>query len=336
MSYTGLLNTVTLSEFTDLTEKEFIYQQEMIKPNALQLYIVDNIPSGSGDTKRYDEVDVETFASLKREGDEATKVQAGVGYHVTMTAKRVATEIEITWEMRNYNKNNAVVSKMTNLTHYCPQRLELDLTHRLTFCSSSTYTDQDGVSNTITTGDSNPLVYATHSLANSSTTYRNRVANDPVFSQGGLEAAETLTVTNVLNNFAEKRVMNFNTIITSPDPNTCRTVKQVLNSTADIDGSNSGVMNYYSGAYRHVILPYLATTATGAYDSTKRGWWFLGAIGNGVSGSWQAYCGIFESNNLKKPVEDEHTDNWVMGSRMSYGNAILNGIGLIGSLPTGS
>lgn len=333
MSYTSLLNTATLSEFTDLVEKEFKMLQDKVVPQAQQLFITEDLSANSGDTRRYDEVDTETFASLKTEGDDASKVSAGVGYNKTMTAKRVATEIEITWEMRRYNKRPQVTAMLTNLGTFCPQRLELDLTHRLTFATSSTYVDKDGETVTVTGGDGNPVVYATHSLANSSTTWRNRVANDPILSQGALEAAEELADTNVLSNFGERRVMPFNVLITGTDPNTCRTAKQILQSTADIDAAQSGVLNYYAGAYRQVKLPYLATTATGAYDSTKKKWWGIASIGNGMN-SWQAYLGIFEPNNMKAPEEDVHNDNWTYGSRMSYGICVLSGKGLIMSCPT--
>jgi hypothetical protein len=336
-SSTTLLNIVTLSEFTDLVEKTFSDYSKLPDENAQQLFIRDDLSAHTGNTKRYDEVDTETFANLKLEGADAAKASVGVGYNKTMTAKRVAKEIDITWEMRHYNKHVEVGNKLVNLASFCPTRLELDLTHVLTFCTSSTYTDMDGTTVTVTGGDANPIVYATHALAFSSTTWRNRVSGDPAFSQGSLESAELLMTTDVLSNYAEKRVMNFNTIITGSDPNTKRAVKQLLESTADVDGVQSGLMNVKRGAYRHVELPWLATTATGANDSTKRRWWFVAATGQGVSG-WQAYLGIFEPMNLKKPSagnngEDVHSDTWTYGTRMSYGICALSGRGLIGSCP---
>jgi len=339
MAYTTLLNTSTLSQFTDLVNKEFKYLDNLVKPNAQQLFNVDILSANNGDTKRYDEVDGQTFALLKTEGDDASKASAGVGYTKTMTAKRVAIEIDITWEMRRYNKAPQITSMLTNLATFGLQRLELDLTHIFTFCTSTTYTDMDGVSNTISMGDGYALAYASHALANNADiTYRNRIVADPLFTQGGLEAAESLTETDIYSNFGEKRIMNFNKIVSGPDPNTCRTIRQVLQSTADIDAAHAGVLNYYAGKYIHVKLDYLATTATGANDSTKRRWWFLIASGN-LMNSWQSYLGIFEPNNLKSPAsgnngEDVHNDNWTYGARMSYGITVLSGKGLIASCPT--
>lgn len=332
------LNTVTFSEMTDLVRKDFVKVQKMITPAAGQLFITDSIGKGQGNTKRYDEIDTQTFARRKREGELAKKASVGVGYNVTMTKKRIAMEIDITQEMRDENRYAEVGSLITNLSHFAPQRVELDLTHRLTFASATSYTDMDGDTVTTTVGDGLALCNASHTLKYSSSTYSNRVSGDPVFSRGALEAAETLSVTNILSNFGERRVISFNTIVTGDDPNTVNSVKQFLNSTSDVDQNNSGVMNVYKGKYRHVVLPYLATTATGAHDSTKRRYWFLAATGQGTNG-WQAYHGIWEAAHMKPVSEngansDYSRDIWTYGVRAGYGIVTVSPRGLIGSLPT--
>lgn len=333
-----LLSTVSQSEFTDLIEKKFSMVSQLVEPMAQQLYISEDLSEHTGNTRRYDEVDTETFASDKPEGSDAAKVRAGVGYNATMTAVRRAAEIDITFEMRRYNKKPQVVNALTNLATFVPQRADLDLTHRFTFATSTSYTDRDGNSVTTTVGNGSALCVAAGALAFVGTTVRNRLLGDAVFSQGALEAAELLGETETLNNFGNKRVVRFNTIVTSSDPGTVRDVRQVLESTADVDAAHAGVLNTYRGQYSHVILPYLATTATGAYDSKKRQWWFLGSFGLGTNG-WQAYYGVFEPTNLKTPSsgnngEDIHNDNWTYGTRGSYGIVTLSGRGLIGSFPT--
>lgn len=254
-----------------------------------------------------------------------------------MTKKRIAMEIDITQEMRDENRYPEVGSLITNLNHFCPQRIEIDLSHRLTFGSATTYTDMDGDSIDLTVGDGLALFSAVHTLKYSSTTYSNRVSGDPIFSRGAIEAAEILTVSNILSNFGERRVIMFNAIITSDDPNTVNAVKQFLGSDTDVDQNNPGVLNPYRGKYRHIILPQLATTATGAYDSTKRRYWFLAAIGLGVNG-WQSYYGVWEEPHLKnEPTEgsnnvDFSRDIWTYGTRAGYGIVCVSGRGIISSL----
>jgi len=197
----------------------------------------------------------------------------------------------------------------------------------------------DGETVVTSVGDALALVDTAHTLKFSASTYSNRVPGDPLFSRGALEGAELITTTNILSNFGERRVMNFNTIVTGDDPNTVNNVKQFLNSVSDVDQNNSGVTNVYKGKYRHVALPYLATTATGSPDSAKRRWWFLMATGMGTDGS-QAYIGEWEAPHLKNaPVdgsnaENNSNDNWTYGTRCTYGIRACSGRGLIGSLPT--
>lgn len=334
------LNTVSLSDFTDLVSKTFLKGPELVAEVARQLFIVENMDANTGDSRKYTEIDTETYASLKREGQDASIASVQQGYSVTMYAKRVAKEITITWEMRRYNKYPEVTGQLVSLASFVPQRMELDLTHRLTFALSTSYTDMDGATITTTVGDGLALVSASHTLRGTSTTFSNVITGNPVFSKGGLEVAESQANTQILSQFGERRVMNFNTIITSDDPNTVNTVKEYLNSTADVTGNNSGVVNVYKGKYKHVILPYLATTATGAYDSTKAKYWALAATGQGVMG-WQAYLGIWEAANLKAPSagnngEDVHNDNWTYGTRGSYGIVTVSPRGLLLSTGLGS
>lgn len=330
---TGTLNETTLSDFVDIERKEFSIVQKMVEPKAKQLYILDNVASHKGNTKQYKEVDTETFARLKREGEDSAVASVGVGYEKTMTFRRFAMEIVITKEMRDDNEDPLIMGKLLSLNHFAPQRMELDLTHTFTFANSTSYTDQDGDTVTTSVGDGYALCYSAHDCAFSSSTYRNRVANDPIFSGGSLELAQALTVTDIMNNYGNKRVMNFNTLITGPDPNTVNAVKRVLKSTTDPDQNNPGVINPYSGEIKHIVLDYLSTTATGANDSTKKRWWFLAATGQGVNG-WQAYFALKEPANLKTPDEDVHNDNWTLGCRVRYGKCTLTGRGIIGSLPT--
>jgi len=335
------LNTATLPEFSDLIIKQFSHQKEMVMPAAAQLFIQEDLSGWGSDTKRYDEVDIETFAKLKREGENSQKAKSGVGYNKTMQARRYAMEINVSWEYRRYSQQYAtrVKADLTNMNHFIPQRFDLNLSHVFSFATSTSYTDMDGETIDVSAGDELALAYSAHTLAHSSETYRNRVNGDPTMSQGALEAAESLFVTDILSNFGERRVLTPNKIFTSDDPNTCRTLRQILNSTADVDAAQAGVENTFKGKYIHVELPYLATTATAGRDSTKKRWWgMLSCYGNPTN-SFQAYYGIFERANMKMPNagnngEDFSNDDWKYGVRGSMGQTVLSARGLVMSCPT--
>uniref|UniRef100_A0A6H1ZW60 Capsid protein n=1 Tax=viral metagenome TaxID=1070528 RepID=A0A6H1ZW60_9ZZZZ len=335
------LNTVTLPEFSDLVMKQFSHQKEMVQPAAAQLFVQEDLTGWGSDSKRFDEVDIETFAKLKRQGENSQKAKAGIGYNKTMYAKRYAMEINVSWEYRRYSQQYAtqVKADLVNLNHFVPQRFELNLSHVFSFATSTAYTDMDGESIDVSTGDALALAYSAHTLAHSASTYRNRVNGDPVMSQGALEAGESLFVTDILSNFGERRVLRANKVFTSDDPNTCRTLKQILNSTADIDAAHAGVENTYKGKYTHVELPYLATTATGARDATKKRWWGIIAAYGNPTNSLQAYYGVFEGANMKSPAagnngEDFSNDDWKYGVRGSMGQCVLSGRGLVMSCPS--
>jgi len=331
------LNTVTFPELTDLVDRNFKSVGGMVVPVARQLFITDNVGAGEGEMKLFQEYDTNTYARAKPQGVDAKKASFGIGYYVTVQQKRIGIESEITWEMRRYNKKAEVNAALYTLPTFCPQRVELDLTHVFTFASSTSYVDLDG--NTVSTvgGDGLALASASHTLKFSTLTYSNRISGDPLFSKGALELAELLTTTDILSNFGEKRVMDFNTIVTGNNPTVVNAVKQFLRSTSDNTQNNSGVMNVNQDKYRHLILEQLATTATGAIDSTKKNWWFLAAVGAGLRG-WQAYYVEWEAANLTPATSgngtDVHKDIWYYNVRQSYNNCFLSGRGVIASLPT--
>lgn len=336
------LNTVSITQFTDLVTRDWTVNNGdyVEKGNATKLFIKDDLSAHSGDSKRYTEIDPETFAREKPEGEDAVEATVQYGYEKDMNARRFAREINITWEMRRYNKKPEVVGELTSLSQFIPNRMELDLTHRITFMTATSFTDMDGVSVTTTVGDGLALVSAVHTLRGTSTTFSNVITGNPTFSKGGLEVAELQANTQILSHFGERRVLKFNTIFTSDDPTTCNDVDQFLNSVSDVDQNNPSVKNVYYKKYTHVMLPYLATTAAGVYDSTKAKYWGLVAAGQGIKG-WQAYLGIFESANLKVPAagnngEDFSSDDWKYGCRGSRGIVTVSPRGFLGSTGLGS
>lgn len=333
---TSLPNTLTLSELTDLVRRQWTTMKDMLPREAKQLFISEPVGAGQGSSKRIMEFDGETFADFKPEGSNSQMAQVGVGYSKDMTARTFSKEITITLEMRNDNRYAQIGQMIIDLSQFCENRQDLDLTHRLTFATSTSYTDMNGETVDVSMGNGLALLSTVHTLAFSSTTYSNRLTGDPAFSQSSYEAALLLANSQTYNNFGQQRVLNYNTIVTWRDPGTIRTVKQLLNSMADIDGAQSGLANVYKNGARHVELPYLASTASGAYDSTKKRWWFLIAVGmNG----WQAYVGDWISPTLKTPAsgnngEDIHSLNWTYVTYCRYGIAVVSGKGCIGSCPT--
>ena len=321
------LNTVSLNVFARLAGVIFEKAKDKIDMVAQNsgLFSVENIPDNSGETRDYQEIDLELYADNKDQGDQAGRARVVLGLNRLVTVKRIAKDIGITFEMRRFNKYPDVVRRLTNLAQMPVRRLELDLQHRIGFGTATTMTDKNGLLVTITTWDCLALFSTAHTLTGSSITYRNILAGNPILSKGALEGMERLVTEATLNNFAEKIIVPFDILWTTDDPATVNTALEYLRSVAAPDFANSGVDNVYKAKYKHVKLGLVPTTAAGLPDAAKRRFW-------GIASSMitDAHLGIWEAPHLKTPSdlnagEEFSTDDWNFGVRSGYGIGIVTG-----------
>jgi hypothetical protein len=320
------LNSISQSDFTKLANVLWVRGFESVKPAMVSsgLVKVMNIDEHTGNTREFSEIDTNEYLSYKAQSDQAARGKIQQGYTKTMTSYRVAENIGISYEMRTQNKYLEVVNALVSGGQKGPNTIDLDLSHRISFITATTYTDRDGRTITITVGDGFQLAYTLHTLAgNASVTFRNRLANNPQLSKGALEGMERLVTENTYNQFGEKKTANFDILFTTDDPNAVNTAKEYLRSTASPDATHAGVMNVYQSKYRHVILPRVATTAAGAPDSTKRAYW-------GIASSQMSsfYLGIWEAPHMVAPTagsnaEDVQTDDWEYRNRAGYGIVVV-------------
>lgn len=333
------LNTTTFPELYDIVEKSFVSLMEMVPARAEQLFIVQDAPIPSPAQERYDEYDIETFASRKPEAQGTVAANMAIGYSVTASPLRFGKKVIVTKEDRLHSRDQKVSGDLLSLSHFVPQRKELDLTHVITFGTATSYVNMEGETITTSVGDGLALFSTVHTLKHSSTTYSNRLTGDPLFSKGALEAAELLTTTDILSNFGEKRVMAFNKIYCAQTPSLENAIDRMLGSSTDDTQNNSGVINVNSGKYQKVVLPFLATTAAGANDSTKKNWWGIVSTAMGSVGNrWQAYLRYWERPYLVSPEEGNtkngDTDVWEFHTRGYYAVRAVSGRGIIASCPT--
>lgn len=315
------LNTITLSDFVKLAAVIWTKAAESV-PN----YMIDsgmvqvmNIPENTGNTREFSEIDGNEYLSFKGQGDQAVRGQVQQGYSATMTSYRFGENIGITYEMRTQNKYPEVVGRLENGGRKGWNRIDLDLSHRIGFGTATSYTDIDGRSISIAVGDTLQLFYSAHTLKVGSTTFRNRLANNPRLSKGALESMERLIVEETYNQFGEKMTIPFDVLWITDDPNTVNTAREYLKSVASPEATHAGVINVYEAKYKLVILPRVATTAAGAPDSTKRYYWGLAS-----SQYSTLYLGIWEDPHMIPPTaggngEDVQTDDWDFRNRAGYG-----------------
>jgi len=322
------LNTISLPVFVQLAAVIFEKKKESLNQAARMsgLFRVENIPQNTGNTRQYTEIDLEEYASRKGESDQSQRAKTQQGYSKYLTSYRISKDIGISYEMRTQNKYTEVISRLENLAGLAVNRMDLDMTHRFTFMTATSYVDMDGVTIDTTMGDTYALAYTAHTLKGASTTYSNRLAGNPSVSKGAMEGLERLAVENTFNQFGQKVSMTFNVLFCGDDPNTNNIIDEYLGSKAAPDFANSGVINVYNGKYRKVVLPRLATDALGNVDATKRKY-----FGIASTDSVQAHVGIWEEPHLKSPSEGNNgeefsTDDWNFGVRAGYGITMLSGM----------
>jgi len=204
------------------------------------------------------------------------------------------------------------------------QRIELDLTHRFTFGTATSYTDMDGETVATTVGDGFQLFYTAHTVTGSSTTYRNRIANNPALSKGGLQAARKLFAQQMIDSSGNKVVIIPNTLIIADNPETEDTAKELLRSSGDVTAAHEGVENVYKGAYNLLKLPYLATDNVGAFNSAKEDYWMLADLSH-----TDAIVEFSEAPHMIAPApgknsEDFDNDDWKFKSSSAYGIEITD------------
>jgi hypothetical protein len=324
------LNSITLSDFTKLADVIFGKMKDSVPMVARSsgLFLVEQIPNATGDTREYSEIDKELYAKRKGQGEQAARAKVQQGYSKTIRAARVSLDIGITVEWRKYGKYQEVKSALQSLGTHVPNRMELDLQHRITFMTATAYTNMDGESVDITMGDTLAFLSTAHTVRGTSTTYRNRLATNPQFSRGSLESMEQMASENSINQYGQKVPLppTGNVIWTTDDAVTVNAVREFLNSTASPEsGVNNGVVNVYQGKYRHIIFPLVATDKDGAVDTTKRKYW-----GIAFPAYSQAHLLVWEEAFMKADprsgnnAEDFQTENWEFGTAGSYGIGIVS------------
>jgi hypothetical protein len=319
------LNTISLDDFVKLANVIFVKGANSVESSMRTSGMVKEmaIPENTGNTREFTEVETNEYLTFKGQSDQAARGKIQQGYTKTMTSYRVGENIGISYEMKTQNKYPEVIAALTSAGRKGPNTIDLDLSMRISYAASTSYTDRDGRTVATTVGDTFQLAYALHTLAGSGMTYRNRLANNPALSKGAMEGMERLITENTFNNLGEKLTAKFGILWTTDDPNVVNTAREYLQSTASPDALHAGVVNVYQGKYKHVILPRVALTAAGAPDSTKRGYW--GLASEELS---SFYLGMWEAPHMIAPVaggngEDPQTDDMDFRIRAGYGIVIV-------------
>lgn len=306
---------ITTAQFNDLVKNALVKWREgyeRVTPAARQMY--DVVTTGV-QTSEHSQIDGPGFARRKQEGQRYAIGDPVQGYSLKLTQARIGFMESVTWEMRKFDKYREIDKVMRRLGETTAQRMELDLTHQLTFgIAGSSYTNIDGETVSTTSSDGVAIFSASHTMKGATGNISNLITAK--FSRAGLEAAEQ-AFTLMRNNAGVKVVVKPDTIISSDDPATVNAIQEFLKSTGAPDTADRAD-NVYKAKYKHLILPYLATDANGNPDSNKVGYWFLADLAH-----TDAILEIAENPTFTAPKvggngEDFLTDDWSFKSSATY------------------
>jgi len=322
------ISTYSLPQFTDLVDRSFIDGLDSL-PQIMKnsgIVISGTKPMHTGEFTRFAErLHRNQYAAVRDEGAVSTQATIQYGYEKDAEQQTVSLEVSITKRMRVAGKDQDILDQVTNLSEVCPNTLDLDLAHRLTFAFATSYTNRDWDTVDVSTGDSLAVISDSHTLTGSATTYSNQITGNPQFSKGSLENAEQLFAEETYNNLWEKMEMMADTIITTDDPNSVNQVRELMNATADVSTDNSGTFNVYGNKYTHIVSGRIATTAAWAVDTSKRKYWFLAC-----AKASDFNLEVLEAPYLKTPTdgnngEEFSSENWNYLSASTYAMAIVTG-----------
>lgn len=259
------------------------------------IYQSDPFIDGQGSFKTRTEADNQIFGNEMPEGAMPVAARFGIGRTISWSYNRYGNSFSLTWQAKQDNKYPQFVEGVLELPRMIKRRQYLDGTHPLTFCFASSYVNMDGRTVDLTGVDGLPIVSGSHTLPHSPDTWDNRLPGNPAVSQTALIAAERIFREEMKNGFGDNILVEPDTIVTSNDPDTVKTVEQLLHSTTEIGQDNPNVPTKVT-KYRHIVLPYLDSDASGRIVPAKRGYWALVATGyNGV----QAYHSLKEVTHMR-------------------------------------
>jgi len=165
------------------------YQVRNVGPNAGMNFDVSESFTGSG------------VAHETGEGDDPFQGDISPGYSKSVLVRERTYSLPLTWLFQYHNKYpEQEVNMIRGVAESCAKRMEYDMAAPFTYCTATTYTNIDGRVVTISTGDGLSFANASHTVRNSSSTYRNIVANNPQLSAGSLELAENLFTQQMIDN----------------------------------------------------------------------------------------------------------------------------------------
>lgn len=281
----GLGNVGSLQEA--VANVEILYHkalQDWITQNSVMKMFYQLRYEGAGAGELFTVSESITGSGVAHEIDENADPYIGdisPGYSKNLTVQEKSYSLSLTWRFIYGCKYPEQITNIVRAdAEALAKRMEYDMAAPFTYCTSTAVTNIDGRSVDVSSGDGLSLANASHTVRNSSTTYRNRVATDPQISRGAIQLAQNLFQQQMIDNNGQRVIITPDTIVTCSDQTTYDTAMQLMKSSAPLDAPNASVYNPQMGIYRVVRAWAIDSTfSVGGkgftFDSTKSKQWML-------------------------------------------------------------
>lgn len=269
------------------------------------------------------------FSTVTGDGEDFALVTKTQGDTLNLTQLKRTARAKITQDLMEFSKYPQIAAELQEVGGYLWRGYALDLTHRFTFAFDTSYTDRGGATISTVGGDAAALCANTHTL-NSGDTFDNLLTAR--LSESSLEDAEDLMNAFIDHN-GELVNPRADTLITGTHSETRHVGERLTTQPMQLDSDFNNV-SVYKGAFKHVVLPYLDTTAAGAKNTAKYRYWFImdSRLGSAPNGHLVASVRRFPTmdpmttdpdNNNKQFKAYMYYDighnaaNWIVGSNAS-------------------
>ncbi len=265
------------------------------------------------------------FSHKTTDGQDYELVSDTEGDHITLTQVKRTVRRKITEDLIEFNKYPKIYSLLRKTGSKLWRGYALDLAHRFTFAFDTAYNDRDGISVSVTGGDGAALCADTHTL-NNGDTYDNKLVAR--LSESALEDAEDLGAAMIDQN-GEQVNPEFTTLVTANHAATKHMAQRLTNQQKQV-GTDLNDMNPYAGQMRHVVVPYLDSTASGAKNTAKSRYWFL--IDESLSkGDEQLIASVRTMPTEEMPTVNPDNNSVQFKGKMRYDIGHLDSHWIVGS-----
>jgi len=276
-------------------------------------------------TEEHSSFDESGFGSKTGDGEDYKLTQDTQGDTQNFTQQKRTARKKITEDLLEFSKYPEVDRKLRAVGGKLWRGYALDLAHRFTFAFDTTYDDRDGEAVATTGGDAAALCADTHTL-NSGDSFDNKITAR--LSEGASESAEDL-FDAVINHNGDLVHPSADTLVTGTHAATRHVAMRLTKQPMQLDTDFNNI-SVYAGELRHVVVPYLATTADGAKNTAKSRFWFL--IDSSLKDNLMSVVRRFP--NPERPTVDPDNNSVQFKAKMWYDIGHLDATFIVGSNAT--